>query len=91
MEGSESFCICTKIENGTDVCRVNNYNLWQNSAYQAFFPILNVAIGTNFPRAENGGQPNSSTATGLGSGMQIHYVAFYQSSVATAPALVVQQ
>ena len=78
--------------NADNIRRVNNLTLWQNSAYQPYFPILNVAIGTNFPQAENGGQPNASTATGLGSGMQVQYVAFYQSTAATtAPPLVVQK
>lgn len=91
MAESKLRCNCTSLCIHTDVCRVNDYNLWQNSAYRPYFPILNVAIGTNFPQAENGGQPNASTATGLGSGMQVHYVAFYQSLVTTTPALVVQK
>ncbi|KAL9079246.1 MAG: hypothetical protein Q9157_001864 [Trypethelium eluteriae] len=58
---------------------VNDHTFWTNCAHKAFFPIVNVAIGTNFPGSSNNGQPNTQTVTGLGSGMQVLYVAFYKS------------
>lgn len=48
--------------------------IWGRVAHKSFFPILNVAVGSNFP---GGGYPYEHTTTGLGSGMQVKYVAFY--------------
>ncbi|KAF2175282.1 glycoside hydrolase family 16 protein [Zopfia rhizophila CBS 207.26] len=58
--------------------QVNDPVLWGNIAHKAFFPILNVAVGSNFPAV--GGQPDSKTVGGLGGGMQVKYVAFYKSN-----------
>lgn len=58
--------------------QVNDPVIWGNVAYKAFFPILNVAVGSNFPN--DGGQPNVSTVSGLGSGMEVKYVAFSKSN-----------
>jgi len=57
---------------------VNDPVLWGNVAHKAFFPLLDVAVGSNFPAV--GGPPNGNTVGGLGSGMQVKYVAFYKSS-----------
>lgn len=56
---------------------VGDAEIWGRVAHKSFFPILNVAVGSNFP---GGGQPDEHTTTGLGSGMQVKYVAFYQRS-----------
>lgn len=58
---------------------VNDEGLWANCAQKAFYAILNVAVGSNFP--DVGGQPDGATVSGLGSGMQVQYVAFYTSTV----------
>ena len=56
---------------------VGDAGLWANCAQKAYYAILNVAIGSNFP--DVGGRPDGNTVTGLGSGMQVEYVAFYTS------------
>ncbi|KAI1383947.1 glycoside hydrolase family 16 protein [Hypoxylon trugodes] len=56
---------------------IGDGELWGRVAHKSFFPILNVAVGSNFP---GGGQPNDQTTTGLGSGLQVKYVAFYRSN-----------
>ena len=55
-----------------------NEQQWDSVAHKAFFPILNVAIGTMIPVGDQ--QPNQSTSTGLPVGMQVDYVGVYQSS-----------
>ncbi|KAH9212362.1 concanavalin A-like lectin/glucanase domain-containing protein [Leptodontidium sp. 2 PMI_412] len=51
---------------------------WAILAHQAYFPVLNVAIGSNFPRSA--GIPNTADpTTGLDIGMTVNYVAFYES------------
>jgi beta-glucanase (GH16 family) len=60
--------------------QVGDPNLWANVAHSPFYAVLNVAVGTNFPGAGNNGQPDGNTATGLGSGMQVSYVAFYKTN-----------
>ena len=50
---------------------------WGNCAHKAYYVVLNVAVGSNFP---GGGQPDGMTTTGTGSGMEVSYVAFYKSS-----------
>lgn len=47
---------------------------WDRCAHQAFFPILNVAVGGNFV-----GNPSDQTTGGVGSGLTIEWVAIYQS------------
>lgn len=69
--------------NGKNFCtitgaQVNDPVLWGNVAHKSFFPILNVAIGSNFPGV--GGPPDDKTVSGLGSGLQVKYVAFYKSN-----------
>ena len=54
---------------------VNDPVLWSNVAHTPFYPVLNVAVGSNFPAV--GGQPDGNTVSGLGSGMEVKYVAFY--------------
>lgn len=49
---------------------------WKVLAHQAYYPVLNVAIGTNFPEH---GKVTDDTATGMDSGMVVNYVAFYVS------------
>jgi len=56
---------------------VGDAEIWGRVAHKSFYPVINVAVGSNFP---GGGQPDSHTATGLGSGLQVKYVAFYQST-----------
>lgn len=48
---------------------------WEDVAHREFFPILNVAVGGDFP-----GMPNGQTADGLESGMAVRYVAVYKSN-----------
>lgn len=48
---------------------VGDQQLWENVAHKPFFPVLNVAVGSNFPSV--GGQPDGDTAEGLGSGLQV--------------------
>ena len=47
---------------------------WERCAHQAFFPILNVAVGGNFV-----GDPNGQTMGGVGSGLTVQWVAVYKS------------
>lgn len=56
--------------------QIGDADLWGNVAHKAFFPILNVAAGSNVPE---GGQPNDATVDGLASGMRVKYVAIYKS------------
>ncbi|KUJ13945.1 uncharacterized protein LY89DRAFT_672211 [Mollisia scopiformis] len=49
--------------------QVNDPVLSGNVAHKAFFPILNVAVGSNFPNDD--GQPDGNTVNGPGSGMQV--------------------
>lgn len=48
---------------------------WEDVAHQEFFPILNVAVGGDYP-----GPPNGQTADGLESGMAVRYVGVYKSN-----------
>ena len=48
---------------------------WAQVAHMAFFPILNVAVGGDYP-----GNPNGQTLDGYESGMQVKYVAVYKSN-----------
>ena len=57
---------------------VGDEGLWANCAQKAYYAILNVAVGSNFP--DVGGRPDANTVSGLGSGMQVQYVAFYTST-----------
>ncbi|KIX98694.1 uncharacterized protein Z520_05995 [Fonsecaea multimorphosa CBS 102226] len=47
---------------------------WERLARSAFFPILNVAVGSDLP-----GDPDEKTLPGLESGMTIRWVAVYKS------------
>lgn len=47
---------------------------WNRCAHQAFFPILNVAVGGNFV-----GAPDGETLGGVESGLTVEWVAVYQS------------
>ncbi|KAF3069805.1 Beta-glucanase [Daldinia childiae] len=69
LDGNKFFQI-----KGSDV---GDGELWGRVAHKSFFPILNVAVGSNFP---GGGQPDGNTTTGLGSGLQVKYVAAYRSN-----------
>jgi len=53
-------------------------DVWNVIAKQGYFPVLNVAIGSQFP----GGKPdaNDQTGTGQETGMAVNYVAVYVSS-----------
>jgi beta-glucanase (GH16 family) len=55
--------------------QVPNADQWDRLAHKPFFPLLNVAVGGDLP-----GMPNAQTLGGVESGMQVCYVAFYQSS-----------
>ena len=50
---------------------------WEVLTKQPYFPVLNVAIGSQFPASK--GQPTDKTATGLKTGMVVEYVAVYKS------------
>lgn len=52
-----------------------NETVWQNVARSAMFLVLNVAIGSGWP-----GDAVAGTATGKAGGMQVDYVAVYQST-----------
>lgn len=48
---------------------------WSDVAHKPFYPLLNVAVGGDFP-----GNPNDQTRDGFESGLQVKYVAFYKSN-----------
>lgn len=54
---------------------VNNGEQWDDVAHKPFFPILNVAVGGDYPRP-----PNNQTVGGFESGMQVKYVGIYKSN-----------
>lgn len=58
---------------------VGDEGLWENCAAKAYYAVLNVAVGSNFPGV--GGAPDGNTVSGLGSGLQVEYVAVYTSVV----------
>jgi hypothetical protein len=58
---------------GSDVGRED---WWKVLAHQAYFPVLNVAVGSNFPGT---GGLTDKTSTGLDTGLVVDYVAFYVS------------
>lgn len=53
--------------------QINNQKHWEQLTQQAFFPILNVAIGNNLYGKED---PNDKTATGDDAAMVIKWVKF---------------
>lgn len=48
---------------------------WDDVAHKPFYPLLNVAIGGDFP-----GNPNGQTLDGHESGLEVKYVAVYKSN-----------
>ena len=48
---------------------------WSDVAHKPFYPLLNVAVGGDYP-----GNPNAQTLDGFDSGMQVKYVAVYKSN-----------
>ena len=54
---------------------IGDLDVWKAIARSPFFLIFNVAVGGAFP-----GQPTSATLGGLESGMEINYVAVYNSN-----------
>lgn len=56
---------------------VGDHGLWTDCSAKAYYAVLNVAVGSNFPQV--GGRPDGNTVSGLGSGMQVEYVAVYTS------------
>ncbi|KAL2162557.1 hypothetical protein VTH06DRAFT_7471 [Thermothelomyces fergusii] len=54
---------------------IGDQAVWATLAHSPMFIILNVAVGGNWP-----GEPNSLTADGYGSMMEVEYVAVYTSS-----------
>lgn len=48
---------------------------WSDVAHKPFFPLLNVAVGGDFP-----GNPDGQTQGGFESGLQVKYVAVYKSN-----------
>jgi hypothetical protein len=56
---------------------VGDQGLWEDCSAKAYYAVLNVAVGSNFPQV--GGRPDGNTVSGLGSGMQVEYVAVYTS------------
>jgi hypothetical protein len=70
MDGNKYFEV-----KGSDV---NIEEEWAILAHEAYFPVLNVAVGSNFPRSAI--IPNSKDpTTGIDIGMTVNYVAFYVS------------
>ena len=57
---------------GSDV----NLDEWKILAHQKYYPVLNVAVGSNFPGNR---RPSDKTITGIEGGMLVNYVAFYVS------------
>ncbi|KAK4207849.1 endo-1,3(4)-beta-glucanase [Rhypophila decipiens] len=55
---------------------VNNFDQWKVVAHQKYYPVFNVAVGSNFPEH---GTASDKTATGIDAGMVVNYVAFYVS------------
>ncbi|KAI0166231.1 putative endo-1,3(4)-beta-glucanase [Xylariaceae sp. FL1272] len=55
--------------------RIGNQSVWQSLVNSPLYIILNVAVGGTFP-----GNPNANTQGGLGSAMEVGYVAHYQST-----------
>ncbi|KAM7214792.1 Concanavalin A-like lectin/glucanase domain containing protein [Rhypophila decipiens] len=53
-----------------------NSKEWEIIAHQKYYPVLNVAVGSNFPENR---RPSEKTATGIDVGMLVKYVAFYVS------------
>ncbi|KAK8127962.1 concanavalin A-like lectin/glucanase domain-containing protein [Apiospora sp. TS-2023a] len=68
MDGNEFFEM-----KGSDV---SDEGEWAVLAHQPYFPILNVAVGGNFPKMV---EVNGKTGTGTDTGMEVQYVAFYIS------------
>jgi hypothetical protein len=56
---------------------MDNEENWASVAHQAVFPIVQVAVGTNWG---GGSQPNDDTATGPDVGLALKYVAVYFDS-----------
>lgn len=48
---------------------------WEDVAHREFFPLLNIAVGGDYP-----GNPNDQTQDGLESGMAVRYVGVYKSN-----------
>ncbi len=57
---------------------VDSEDSWNILAKQAYYPVLNVAIGSQFPGSK--GAPDDKTGSGEETGMVVNYVAFYVSS-----------
>lgn len=55
--------------------RVGDAEQWDDVAHKGFFPIMNIAVGGDYP-----GQPNDQTVGGFQSGMHVKYVAVYKSN-----------
>ncbi|KAK4206519.1 endo-1,3(4)-beta-glucanase [Rhypophila decipiens] len=53
-----------------------NSKEWEILAHQKYYPVLNVAVGSNFPENR---RPSDKTGTGIDVGMLVQYVAFYVS------------
>lgn len=53
---------------------INNSAVWASLAHSPFFFIVNVAVGGNWP-----GDPNAQTLGGIGSVLELGYVAHYVS------------
>jgi beta-glucanase (GH16 family) len=54
---------------------IGDFATWVKIAHSPFFLILNVAVGGMFP-----GPPNAATAGGVGSGMEVAYVAVWKQN-----------
>lgn len=53
---------------------VESFEQWECLAHQPHFPILQVAVGTNW---NGGSKPNDKTATDAGVGLRVRYVAVF--------------
>ena len=80
MDGERWFTV-----KGADV---DDEHWWSVLAHTPFFPILNVAVGSGFPTKDKSPQkndPDDNTATGMDTGMEVRYVAFYESDYSGYP------
>jgi beta-glucanase (GH16 family) len=53
---------------------IGTHDQWVQLAYDPYFPILNLAIGGNYP-----GFPTSQTVSGFDASMRVKYVAIYKT------------
>ena len=70
---------------------VGDEDWWRVLAHSPFFPIFDVAVGSYLPNRHDPQpkkkvDPNENTATGMDTGMEVRYVAFYESDYSGWPS-----